>query len=69
MRPRVAVVADLREEQWPSMDLVADVLVSGLDAGSHRAVDPFHLCPPMVRRLTRVPWFGQRALLNTPPTG
>ena len=65
MRPRVAVVADLREERWPSMDLVADVLVSGLESETGRAVDPFHLCPPMVRRLTRVPWLGQRALLNT----
>ena len=65
IRPRVAVVADLREERWPSMDLVADVLVSGLESETDRAVDPFHLCPPMVRRLTRVPWLGQRALLNT----
>ena len=47
------------------MDLVADVLVSGLESETGRAVDPFHLCPPMVRRLTRVPWLGQRALLNT----
>ena len=65
MRPRVAVVSDLREERWHSMDLVADVLVGGLEAGTDCAVDPFHLCPPMVRRLTRVPWVGQRALLNT----
>ena len=64
-RPRVAVVSDLREEHWPSMDLVAEVLVSGLEAGGDRAVDPFHLCPPMTRRLTRVPWLGRRALLNT----
>ena len=64
-RPRVAVVADLREEHCPSMDLVAEVLISGLEAGGDRAVDPFHLCPPMTRRLTRVPWLGQRALLNT----
>lgn len=64
-RPRVAVVADLREEHWPSMDLVAEVLISGLEAGGDRPVDPFHLCPPMTRRLTRIPWLGQRALLNT----
>jgi glycosyltransferase involved in cell wall biosynthesis len=65
MRPRVAVISDLREERWHSMDLVADVLVGGLEAGTDRAVDPFHLCPPMVRRLTRIPWIGQRAVLNT----
>ena len=27
---RVAVVCDFREENWPSMDLVADMLVSHL---------------------------------------
>ena len=64
-RPRVAIVADLREEQWYSMDLVADVLSDSLETGHDRAVDPFRLCPPMVRRLTRVPRFGKRALLNT----
>lgn len=64
-RPRLAVIADLREEQWPSMDLVADVLVSALETAGHRAVNPFHLCPPMVRRLTRVPGLGQRPLLDT----
>ena len=65
MRPRVAIVADLREEQWHSMDLVADVLINSLETGHDRAVDPFRLCPPMVRRLTRVRRFGQRTLLNT----
>jgi glycosyltransferase involved in cell wall biosynthesis len=64
-RPRLAVIADLREEQWPSMDHVADILVSALETAGHRAVDPFHLCPPMVRRLSRVPGLGQRPLLNT----
>ena len=64
-RPRLAVVADLREEQWASMDLVADVLVRGLESATDRAVEPFHLCPPMVRRLTRLPGVGHHALLNT----
>ena len=64
-RPRVAIVSDLREEQWPSLDLVSDVLISALETAHDRVVDPFRLCPPMVRRLTRVPRFGQRARLNT----
>ena len=28
--PRVAVVSDLREEQWHSMDLVSELLLAGL---------------------------------------
>jgi glycosyltransferase involved in cell wall biosynthesis len=47
------------------MDVVADVLVGALETESDRLVDPFHLCPPLVRRLTRVPGLGRRALLNT----
>ena len=31
--PRVAIVADLLEERWPSMDLVAEMLFSQLTAG------------------------------------
>ena len=34
IRPRVAIVADLREEGWPSMDLVADMLISGLGSAT-----------------------------------
>ena len=34
---RVAIVADLLEERWPSMDLVADMLMSQLQGGGVRA--------------------------------
>ena len=52
-RPRVAVVCDLREENWHSMNLVADVLVEGTRNGGGRGVETARLCPPMRRRLTR----------------
>jgi glycosyltransferase involved in cell wall biosynthesis len=66
-RARVAIVSDLREERWHSMDLVSEVLVTGLEAGgaADRPVDPFPLCPAMVRRLTRVPLIGRRPVVDT----
>ncbi|HEV3470232.1 MAG TPA: glycosyltransferase family 1 protein, partial [Pyrinomonadaceae bacterium] len=52
-RPRVAVVCDLREENWHSMNLVADLLVEGTQNGGRAGVETARLCPPMRRRLTR----------------
>ena len=52
---RVAIVADYLEEGWPSMDLVADMLVAQL-AQSHRdAVAATLIRPSMPRRLSRLP--------------
>jgi len=57
--PRVAIVSDLREERWHSMDLVAEMLLLNLKAPDLRVVDPTELRPAMVRRFTRLP-FGRR---------
>jgi glycosyltransferase involved in cell wall biosynthesis len=54
--PRVAIVSDLREERWHSMDLVAEMLLLNLKAPDLRLVDPTELRPVMVRRVTRLPW-------------
>jgi len=52
---RVAVVADLLEERWPSMDLVADMLVAELQAQSAvSGVQPEMLRPQLPRRYDRV---------------
>jgi glycosyltransferase involved in cell wall biosynthesis len=51
----VAIVADLLEERWPSMDLVADMLVMHLGAGASADINAAALRPPIVRRLTRLP--------------
>ena len=53
--PRVAVVADLAEERWHSMDLVAEILMLGLRTPKARVVDATQVRPAMVRRLTRIP--------------
>ena len=54
--PRVALISDLREEQWHSMDLVSELLLAGLRDPALRAVDATELCPRLVRRATRLPW-------------
>jgi glycosyltransferase involved in cell wall biosynthesis len=54
--PRVALISDLREEQWHSMDLVSELLLLGFRDPVLRAVEATELCPPLVRRATRLPW-------------
>jgi glycosyltransferase involved in cell wall biosynthesis len=51
---RVAIVADYLEEGWPSMDLVADMLMSHLVQSHGDVVEPTLVRPPMPRRLTRL---------------
>lgn len=63
-RLRVAIIADYAEELWPSMDLVADMLVSHLAAEHAETVDPTLIRPVMPRRLT---WIAGG--LNTAPAG
>ena len=57
---RVAIVADLLEERWPSMDLTADMLLRHLGGGAFPDIEAVRLRPPLVRRLTRVPGLGGR---------
>ncbi len=54
--PRVAVVCDLLEEDWPSMDLVGDMLLKHLQSDHAGSVSVTRICPTMRRRLT-----GQRS--------
>jgi glycosyltransferase involved in cell wall biosynthesis len=51
---RVAVIADMLEEGWASMDLVADSLVRELVANAPLGIDPALVRPRLVR-MTR-PW-------------
>ncbi len=51
---RVAIVADYLEEGWPSMDLVADMLMTHLAQSHAAAIEPALVRPPMRRRLTRL---------------
>ena len=51
---RIAIVADYAEEGWPSMDLVADMLLQRLGREHAAAVAATLIRPPMPRRLTRL---------------
>ena len=56
MKPlRVAIVADFVEEGWPSMDLVADMLLDRLRAEHATTVAAELVRPPLHRRASRLP--------------
>jgi len=59
--PRVGVVCDMLEEDWFSMNLVADMLLSGLRNGNSGGFEASRLRPPMRRRFTGA---GGRRLFN-----
>jgi glycosyltransferase involved in cell wall biosynthesis len=53
MKPlRVAVFCDFLEEQWPSMDLVADMLLTHLQLDHSNFIAATRVRPPFRRRLT-----------------
>lgn len=49
---RLAVVCDFREENWPSMDLVAEMLLGELAANYAPEFVATRVCPPMRRRFS-----------------
>jgi glycosyltransferase involved in cell wall biosynthesis len=53
-RLRIALLADYLEEGWPSMDLVAEMLLDRLSREHAYAVDVTLIRPPLRRRLSRV---------------
>ncbi len=62
--PRVAVICDLAEENWPSMDLVAEMIYSRLQANHSSQLRVSRLCPQMQRRFTRLPVIGRQWSAN-----
>ncbi|HXG55006.1 MAG TPA: glycosyltransferase family 1 protein [Vicinamibacterales bacterium] len=59
-RMRVAVIADLLEERWPSMDLVAEMLVECLAREHASEVDAVLIRPPMRHRFAGTgAWAGR----------
>lgn len=48
----VGIVCDLREENWPSMDLVADMLLEHLQRDHSSLIEATRICPPMRRRFS-----------------
>lgn len=65
MKPlRLGIVCDLKEEQWRSMDLIADMLMEKLPAVGGDALEPSRLCPPMIPRWSRLALIGHSARLH-----
>ncbi|HEV2147381.1 MAG TPA: glycosyltransferase family 1 protein [Longimicrobiaceae bacterium] len=50
--PRLALVCDLLEEGWPSMDLVAEMLLGSLERDHPESVAARRVRPPLRRRFT-----------------
>ncbi|HTM26908.1 MAG TPA: glycosyltransferase family 1 protein [Vicinamibacterales bacterium] len=57
---RVAIIADYLEEAWPSMDLVADMLLEHLRREHAGRIAAELVRPPMPRRLTRLPMLPRK---------
>ena len=53
--PRVALVCDLVEENWPSMQLVADMLLEHLELSHPKQWEAARLCPKMRRHFALLP--------------
>ena len=51
--PRVALIADFVEEQWPSMELVADMLVNQLEREHSQTIAVTRVCPTMRLRFSK----------------
>ena len=52
LRVRVAVIADLLEEGWPSMDLMAEMMMAELRRDDHAMLEPSLLRPAFPARIT-----------------
>lgn len=57
---RVAIVADYTEEGWPSMDLVADMLLDRLRREHANTIEATLIRPTMRRRVTGIPGLAER---------
>src|SRR5262249_16086996 len=68
--PRLAVICDLREENWPSMDLAGEMLLSYLQQSYSDSISASSICPAMRRRFTSLPvksngiFFNDDRLIN-----
>jgi glycosyltransferase involved in cell wall biosynthesis len=60
----LAIVCDLIEENWPSMDLIGDILLSCLRADDFNGIDATRIRPAMSRRLTAAPFISSRLAFN-----
>jgi len=63
-KPRIALIRDFLEENWPSMDLVSDMLFERLDCEHAATLEVTQICPPLQRRFGRLPLIGPTAVFH-----
>jgi glycosyltransferase involved in cell wall biosynthesis len=61
---RLGVVCDLVEENWPSMDLMGDMLIGHLSSDPSMGIEARRLRPSMARRFTKVGRPHSKAAFN-----
>src|SRR4051812_8822110 len=64
MPARLAILCDYAEENWPSMELVAEMLASHFRADHADQFDVTTLQPEFKHRLTRLPLVGKSSKLK-----
>lgn len=57
---RLAVICDYLEEDWPSMDLCAQMLLNHLQAEHTESLQTFSICPTFKQRFQQIPKFGKK---------
>lgn len=63
-QPRVAVICDFREENWPSMELVGNMILEHLERQFPNRLQVARICPPMRRRFGLAPVVGKQPLFQ-----
>jgi len=62
---RLAVICDYPEEDWPSMDLCAQMLLKHLQSEHTESIHAVPICPPFKKRFQHLPGLGRkRAAFN-----
>ena len=62
---RLAVICDYLEEDWPSMDLCAQMLIEHLQSEHTESIHTVPICPPFKKRFQQIPGLGRkRAAFN-----
>ena len=57
---RVAVICDYVEENWPSMELVAEMLLKNLQVSHALIIDATRVCPPVKQRISHLHVFKRK---------
>jgi glycosyltransferase involved in cell wall biosynthesis len=63
-KPRIGLICDFVEENWPSMDLVAGMIFERLQHEHASTLEVTRICPPLHRRFGRIPVLGSGAVFQ-----